>query len=305
MLISRQSGKQRNRTQMDAINTSYGNIFSQSDWLDIVCPDWELLWDSQFRNFLAVPVFKKLNLFKAIQQPFFTQQLGLVGPDAGNVELQKAFLSKLLKHYPLGIYHFHSGNLLEDYRLNSRTNLILSLQNYEPNQADAHHRRNIKKGAKHGLHLKEVAPEALLKFFFQYNPQIEDFSKTLINQGHSIVRLLVQNSSFLSFAAVDGAGTMQSCLGIGLFRNRAYCLFNTSTLDARKIGAGHWLFAEVFMVLKNQGVEIFDFEGSEIPGVAKFFEGFGATEQPYSAIKWGNWFWKMAEMYKNYELRKP
>jgi hypothetical protein len=46
---------------------------------------------------------------------------------------------------------------------------------------------------------------------------------------------------------------------------------------------------------------IFDFEGSSIPGVAKFYEGFGATNEPYSVIKKDNLpLWaKLAKKVKN------
>lgn len=299
MLINRESGTKRNRILMDEINLSFGNIYSQSAWLDIVCSDWELLWDSNFQNFLAVPVYKKLKLIKAVQQPFFTQQLGLVGPNSGNSELQKAFIDTLLKHYPLGIYHFNNGNVLNESHLTLRTNLILPLTDYQLDNLDGHHQRNIKKATKHGLAFKLIEADDLVSFYFEHNPQSPTFSEELKYQGKSIVHLLNQHGNFLSLAAVDNLGNIQSCLGLGFFRNRAYCLFNTSTTDARKIGAGHWLFAEAFQLLNNKEIEIFDFEGSEIPGVAKFFEGFGAIPEPYAAIKWGKGYWKMANLLRN------
>ena len=55
---------------------------------------------------------------------------------------------------------------------------------------------------------------------------------------------------------------------------------NTTTLKGRKTEANYFLIAQVLREWAGNDL-LFDFEGSEIPGVALFYEKFGAQLQPY------------------------
>ena len=47
--------------------------------------------------------------------------------------------------------------------------------------------------------------------------------------------------------------------------------------------AGHFLYDSLIKEYSQTGL-IFDFEGSDIPGIKHFYKSFGAIEQPYSRI---------------------
>jgi hypothetical protein len=59
-----------------------------------------------------------------------------------------------------------------------------------------------------------------------------------------------------------------------------YNLMNSTTNAGRKTGANHFLFDEIFKEFAASNL-VFDFEGSDIPGVKIFYEKFGAANQPY------------------------
>jgi hypothetical protein len=42
---------------------------------------------------------------------------------------------------------------------------------------------------------------------------------------------------------------------------------------------------------RSKGIEVFDFEGSMIPSVEKFFRSFGGELRPYYSVNKSN-FWK-------------
>jgi hypothetical protein len=83
-------------------------------------------------------------------------------------------------------------------------------------------------------------------------------------------------------------------------KNRIVNLLHTTTPEGREKRAMHALL-DVTIQQNAQKPMIFDFEGSSIPGVAKFYEGFGATNEPYSVIKKDNLpLWaKLAKKVKN------
>jgi hypothetical protein len=61
---------------------------------------------------------------------------------------------------------------------------------------------------------------------------------------------------------------------------RIYNVMNTTTLKGRKTEANYFLIAQVLREWAGNNL-LFDLEGSEIPGVALFYEKFGASLQPY------------------------
>ena len=61
---------------------------------------------------------------------------------------------------------------------------------------------------------------------------------------------------------------------------------NAVTDAGRKQAALHFLFDNIIRKFQGQAA-VFDFEGSEIPGIRAFFESFGAKNEPYTFFERG------------------
>ena len=61
---------------------------------------------------------------------------------------------------------------------------------------------------------------------------------------------------------------------------RYYNIINYTSPKGRITDANYFLYNNVLKELANQQM-LFDFEGSDLPGVKKFYEKFGAVNQPY------------------------
>lgn len=61
---------------------------------------------------------------------------------------------------------------------------------------------------------------------------------------------------------------------------RYYNIINVTNEEGRKKEANYLLYDSLFKELANQEM-LFDFEGSDLVGVQKFYQKFGATNQPY------------------------
>ena len=59
-------------------------------------------------------------------------------------------------------------------------------------------------------------------------------------------------------------------------------LNGAASKEGKKAGSMYWFFQKIF--IENEG-KIFDFEGSNIAGVARFYKGFGAKKTMYASIK--------------------
>ena len=69
-----------------------------------------------------------------------------------------------------------------------------------------------------------------------------------------------------------------------LAQNRIYYMLAWNNEEGRQKGASHQLIDAI--IKENAGKDIWlDFEGSDIPGIAFFFEGFGAQPEYYYYLR--------------------
>jgi hypothetical protein len=70
--------------------------------------------------------------------------------------------------------------------------------------------------------------------------------------------------------------------------NRIIKLRAIAKKNGRKYCANHVAIDHVIKTYAGQDI-LFDFEGSEIPGVASFFKSFGSNLQPYQVYERKGW----------------
>ena len=78
---------------------------------------------------------------------------------------------------------------------------------------------------------------------------------------------------------------------------RLYNIMNTTTNAGRKAEANHFLIDRIIYEFSSLEL-IFDFEGSDLPGVKTFYEYFGSINQPFYMIKYNNLPWPINKFKK-------
>jgi hypothetical protein len=71
---------------------------------------------------------------------------------------------------------------------------------------------------------------------------------------------------------------------------RIYFILSSVTEAGKKNQANHFLVDHIIREFAGKDL-VFDFEGSDIPGIAEFYLGFGAVDQPYYFLKWNHLPW--------------
>ena len=98
---------------------------------------------------------------------------------------------------------------------------------------------------------------------------------------------LIDNICFRNLGKLYGVYHGDDLIATAFFveeSNRIVHLFSASTKLGKEIGAISFLFD--YIIKKNEKSNlIFDFEGSMIVGVAKFFKSFGANLIKYSSFQ--------------------
>jgi len=266
-----------------------GFPYGYSGYLDAATSQkWKALVKGDYEQVMPLPWNGKLLGLKQIYPPVFSQQLGVFGKEVSETDLQ-AFIGQIPSAFVLTHTTLHHPNarslssLLQDSNLSLRTNLTLSLQEPYPTIRKRYHKnlRNEINKANRINHL-EFHQDAVvhLKFCLEHLHQKVTFSSAQKIQMEQVLAYLINTGQGLIAQAKDQSGEI---LASGFFiqtHHRVINLFSSSTLAGRKHFSMHFILDQIIQKYADQPL-IFDFEGSELPGVAQFFKRFGATEEPY------------------------
>ncbi len=257
-----------------------GLIYSRYEYLNAMCDNWHGVVINDYTALMALPWRKKFGIRYTYEPPFI-QQLGLVGTNVG-VDLKKIILS-FVKY----------GDVLFNFRdsepgsgtAERRTNLVLDLsESYE--SISAKYKKdlvlNLRKAARQNLSVRKdmAINEAVDQYQQYYHNRFTNINKTDYKKFRLLAETLSKEERCFTRKICNENGEL---MAIGLFlkdQRRIYNLMNTTTTLGRTTEANHYLIDSV--IREFAGISLlFDFEGSDLPGVRSFYEKFGAINQPY------------------------
>lgn len=271
----------------DCISKSFnGIIYAYSWYLDIVCEDWDALIDGDYLRVLPLPVKRKFGV-NLIYQPFFTQQLGVISQHILTQEVVTEFLNaipKTFKYIEIQLNNFNKVDqtkfVIEPF-LNHELDLINSYENIKKRYTE-NLKRKLKKTAESGLFINNNAnPDEIIKLFIgnkgKHLPQLKD-------DNYITLRRIIYTSIHRGIAQVYGvydSGNILCAGGFFLISNRKIIfLFSGLSKEGKEINSMAFLLDKVIKANSNQHLT-FDFEGSNDPGLAKFYKSFGSKEIIY------------------------
>lgn len=252
-------------------------VYTYSWYLDVVSPQWEALVADEYEYIMPLPIKRKAGI-PYLVQPVLAQQLGIFSPHALNVDIVKKFIRKI----PYRSYHLHlnEGNVLSDSF--TLPNYTLDLNRvYEEIYArySKNTKRNIQKAEKRGLTIQAgVSLPDFLDFYYKY----ADNQVNLL-----IVRKLLEEAykhDALIILGVFTDNTLISALALLKTDNRFFNLLPVSDNAGKESSAMFLIIDNTIKQYAGNDI-IFDFEGSRTEGIARFYQGFGTTNNPYTEIK--------------------
>lgn len=266
----------------DCIDKSYnGIIYAYSWYLDIICPNWNALVSDEYRFVMPIPSARKYGINYALQ-PLYMQQGGIFTPELLNDKILSDFLSaipKNLKYLHLNFNVFTKPNndlLTGSQGLTMHLDLIKTyekiLAGYSSNT-----KRNLKESIKHQSgFVKNINPTVLIDMLSQ--SQIKGIKKLSKHQLNTL-RTLVIECRKRKAGDIYGVTDIKSKISAVAFfagsHNKIINLANISSPEGYSQKAMFFLFDRYFNAIAGQKIT-FDFEGSSIPGIARFYKGFGA-----------------------------
>lgn len=258
-------------------------MFANDWWLDAVCGD---NWDAIFfepSGALAVPFKKKYGL-KLIQMPMLTQGLTPAGTVSSQIiPTQLPAFDLLDLYFAPGVYNCD----WKGYKASQRhTHRITDLSNTEKVFANFNSstRQQIRKAE------KKVKVFACDDIDLLYKMVSLTFKRQSRKAPYSLAYVKKINEACLKHAcrrilvAKDEQENVHGACFVAWDKQTAYYVMGGSDPKFKSSAAYSLLMWEAIKEAAKHSKE-FDFCGSMIPSIARFFKGFGAVEIPYYHLK--------------------
>lgn len=280
-------------------------FFSKDWWLDAVCGEdnWDVVVVSKGGNVMAtMPYYLKKRIgFWTVKMPLVTQTMGpyIKYPKgqkyAKRLSFEKEVLNTVISELPkVGDFNqnfnhrvknwlpFYWANYTQStrytYLLEDLSDLDEVFKNFSSNI-----KTDIKK-AKNKVHLVEseeikVFYEVLNKTFLRKKIKIPYSLAFIVNMD---VHCKIKECRKILLAK-DSKGNIHAGIYLVWDANYMYYLMGGGDPDYRNSGATSYLIWEAIKLAASKEL-MFDFEGSMMEPVEKFFRAFGTRQKPYFQI---------------------
>lgn len=272
----------------DACICQAGNslIYARADFLNAMSPNWDALVLGDYEAVMPLTWRKKLGI-RYLCQPAFCQQLGIFFATEDLQEHIPAFLRKLSLSFRLTEIFLNHQNRTDGITA-THTNFVLPLVQDYATIAAAYRGdlvKNLNRTKKFNLqyqHSTHVAG-AIDLYRQQYGSRMNMREWDYSSFTQLAEKLLLEDRAMVRHVKLENG----ELLATGLFlkdSKRIYNLASTTLPNGRTLEANHFLMDALIQEFAGSGLTL-DFEGSDLPGVARFYQKFSPVNEPY-------FFWK-------------
>lgn len=282
----------------NCITTSpQSRIYARSFYLDNICPGWSALISKDYKWLLPLTHRTKWGV-TYLYQPAFTQQLGIFAKPDVTVP-QQVIIQWLQQHYKFWEISWNSSSRQEDVpqsiQVTPAVNLVLALgSNYKSLalQYSKDLQQNLRRSKQFNLSYAATADyQTCIDLYRQhYGLRIPHVTAVDYNHFVAICSYAMQHNMLVCREALSGNKEVLAAALLLQDGKRLYNLMNTTTDAGRKVEANHFLLDAIIREFSGKDT-VFDFEGSDIPGVKRFYESFGAVNEPYYMLRYNELPW--------------
>lgn len=268
-------------------NASNGLIYAYSFYLDHMAGKWDALILGDYSAVMPLTWNSKYGI-RYLYQPFLTAQLGVFGKEITE-ELTGDFINAIPSSFRLVEISLNSSNNggIPGNLVTYRNNYLLDLsKTYDQlyNSYNENTRRNARKALQSGaIAEKGFDVEKVIRLAIA---QMKDHGSQVAENVNRF-RKLYSHLHDKKMAVTYGISLNNELLACCVFffsRKRAYYILVGNHPQSRTTGASHALADAFIKDHAGQNMTL-DFEGSDIPGLASFYSGFGAVNEQYPFLR--------------------
>ena len=250
-------------------------IYAMPEYLNGLAEHWGVLVKGAYEAVMPIP-FKVKFGFKRVYQPIMIQRLGVFASVSTD---ETPFYRKLRQLSPF--IDYTATHVPNRYHSDPKDNYYISLEDIRGHLTkhwNSNRLRDLKKSKKYSIttniqHLHEVEVSAYQHLSGTY----ADFSKLWPRFQKEL-----SYSDLVKRLTLIIEGVTHASLLYGVLDKRLYYLLpELLTTEARKIGLGTRMIYELIQAHIST-VKVLDFEGSNVPGVSRFYQSFGSGLEHYA-----------------------
>ena len=262
----------------DCLLVNKGLIYSRYEYLNAMSKHWVGLVLGDYKGIMPICFKKKFGIQYSFIPPFI-QQLNWVGKPVSTLDLKHIIL-QFTKYGDLMWNRMDKG-----FNQLPKINFIIDLNNsYEKiyNNYSTDLKQNLKKAAKEKLNYKGSSTllQAINIYKKLYANRLEKTTQQDFDHFINLCLQLFNNNQCFVREVLNSNNEIMAIALLLKDENRIYNIANTTTELGRKTEANHFLLDNIIKEFSSKDL-IFDFEGSDIDGVKKFYQKFGPINEPY------------------------
>lgn len=279
----------RERWDKTILASANGNLYGLSWYLDAVAPGWDALTAGDYEYIMPLTANKKFGIYYLFR-PILSQQLGVFSTGKTGSGIIDAFLDALPAKYKLIQYSLNSGNVpSESHNSIRRSNFLLNLNKEYSRLSDQYsdnHRRNLRKIDSSGLKISEIITKTDFFNLLREDPspgsRILSTKKNLPKLSR-LIGIMHDHNATKIIGMLNPEGWTEAAVLFGISHKKWFYLVPVSSPESREKRA-HFAIIDHLVKSRSGNNEMLDFEGSDIPGLAQFYKGFGAEIENYYEI---------------------
>ena len=266
-------------------NSIQSNSYAFSWYLDIVCDNWDVLVLDDYEAVMPIPWRKKYGI-KYVYQPLWVLQLGIFSK--GDFT-QSDFISVVQKRFRFIELRLNFKNLLDTdslYFIEKQFQELKLTVGYEKIKKEyrSDRKKDLKRAEKSELRIEWGGSPSDLITLFQNN--VGKRTPEIKQQDYQNLETLI------NFCLIDDYGELcfayqgETLVAAAFFlkhQETATILCSSTDFSNRKNGANTFLVDEAIQRYVNR-YKIFNFGGSSMQTIAKYFFSFGAQEKKYPML---------------------
>lgn len=263
-----------------------GMIYATTTYLDFMSDNWTGIVYNDYAAVMPVPWRKKYGIRYAYNVPFI-QQLGFfstlqsISPDQ---MVSALFTICRYGDYSFNYFHATDGAL-------KRTNCVLRIESGMENKFSENTIKNIKRSQEQGLIYQEGTIEEAVEVYQQlYGQRFNHIKNNSFEQFKKLCKEFKKEGNTVVRKVIGKQAGLQAIVLLLRDKKRLYNIMPSTTPEGRAGSAMYLLLSALFTEFIDSGL-LFDFEGSDLPGVQEFNKKFGPVDQPYYQLHFNKLPW--------------
>ncbi len=269
--------------------TASAGLYADPAFLTAMAGNWAAF---VYKDYEAVfPVFpnKKAGIHY-LYQPGFLQKTAIYSIAPLQDSVLQLFLTACRKRFRFAEFQLANNPAGSTIYCRQRNNFLVNLQ-IPYSEIEAQYKtdllKNRKIAAQYDFEYRKTENAARVIELYQ-----QTYGKTLQYKGSDYERLKhycfsASGEQQVVIREIWQSETMQAACLCLKDQQRIYLLANVTVPDARKKAANHFLLDQLIREFSGQ-LNWLDMEGSDRPGIAHFYQNFGAINEPYYFIAWND-----------------